>query len=89
MRLHVNLIPALAYALVMMLSNMTGISGTAGEPAPLKQVTALHATCPGFNSTLNSALVTRDGQIILSNGTAKGGLKWKIPFRAENSFLLF
>jgi len=83
MRLHVNLIPALAYALVMLFSNMAGITGEAGKTPKEKQVVSLPVTSQELNRPNSYVLVTKFGQVILSNRTGKGDLEWMIPYRTS------
>ena len=88
MRLHVNLIPALAYALVMLFSNMTGMSGTAEQSSKKQQAVSLPAALSEMNLQNNHVFVAKNGQVILSNGTGKGNLEWKIPYKPETSIVL-
>jgi hypothetical protein len=83
MRLQVNLIPALAYALVMLFSNMAGINGTAGKSPQKQQVVSLPAICHELNRPENHVFVASNGQVILSNGFGKGNLEWKIPYMTD------
>jgi hypothetical protein len=88
MRLHVNLIPALAYALVMLFSNMAGMSGTAEQSSKKQQAVFLPAACPEMNKSEAYVFVASNGQVVLSNGTGKGRLEWDIPYKSETSFVL-
>lgn len=88
MRLHVNLIPALAYALVMFFSNLTGITVDAGSTPKEKQVVSLPAASTKLNRTNSYVLITKYGQVILSNGTGKGSLEWMIPYKPLRSSVL-
>lgn len=83
MRLHVNLIPALAYALVMMFSHMTGMAGANVQPAPKQQVGFVPTANTELNKQENCVYVAANGQVVLSNGTGKGNLEWKIPYLPE------
>ena len=85
MRLHVNLIPALAYALVMLFSNMAGMSGTVENPSKKQQVFTLTSIHQGLNQQDNYVHISKNGQIILSNGFGQGNLEWKIPYKPEKS----
>ena len=80
MRLYVNLIPALAYALVMMFSNMAGMTGEVVKPSGKQQVVSLPDRHPGLNLQDNYFSVSKNGQIILSSGYGNGNLQWKIPY---------
>jgi hypothetical protein len=80
MRLHVNLIPALAYALVMMISHLTGMSGEAEKSSNKQQVISTTHTYTGVNLHDNCVFVSKNGQIILSNGYGSGNLQWVIPY---------
>ena len=84
MRLHVNLIPALAYALVMLFSNMTGMSGTVEQSSKKQQAVSLPAALSEMNWQNNHVFLAKNGQVILSNGSGKGNLEWKIPYKTEN-----
>jgi 3D (Asp-Asp-Asp) domain-containing protein len=83
MRLQVNLIPALAYALVMMFSNMAGMTGTAAKSAQKQQAVLLSAPYPEVIRQENCVYIAQNGQVILSNGSGKGNLEWKIPYLPE------
>lgn len=79
MRLHVNLIPALGYALVTMFSNMAGLTGEVEQLSKKQQVVSLQGTYQEFNQPNGSVLVAENGQIILSNGHGNAGMVWMIP----------
>lgn len=85
MRLHVNLIPALAYALVTMFSNMAGLTGEVEQPSQKQQVVSLPDTSQEFTQPNGSVLVAENGQIILSNGYGNADLVWTIPDMQETN----
>ena len=88
MRLQVNLIPALAYALVMLFSEMTGMSVTTEQPSKKQQAVSLPASPQELYQQNNYVWVAKNGLLILSNGFAKGNLEWKIPYKPETSVVL-
>ncbi len=83
MRLQVNLIPALAYALVMMFSNMAGMTGTAAKPAQKPQAVSMSASYPEVFRQETCVYIAANGQVILSNGTGKDNLAWRIPYQPD------
>jgi hypothetical protein len=79
MRLSVNLIPALAYALVMMFSQMAGLTVEA-EKSPVKQqIVSIPFTQQENSSQDSCVMVAKNGQIILSNSLGQSNLVWRIP----------
>ena len=64
MKLYANLIPAIAYALVIMFSNMAGLTGEVEEPSKKQQIVSLPVTHHELNSRNNCALVIKNGQLI-------------------------
>ena len=87
MKLYVNLIPAIAYALATMFSNMAGLTGEVEKPAKKQQIVSLPAIRHEFNSLNNCVLATKNGQLILSNGNRNANLVWKIPYTADTKQL--
>ena len=85
MRLQVNLIPALAYALVMMFSNMAGIKLAVQNPAQKQQIVSSPVIYREADHQENCVFVLKGGQVILSNGFAKHSLEWKIPYKPGTS----
>ncbi|MCX6222222.1 MAG: hypothetical protein NTZ69_14690 [Bacteroidia bacterium] len=87
MKLYVNLIPAIAYALATMFSNMAGLTGEVEKTAKKQQVVSLPVTHHEFNSLNNCVLVAKNGQLILSNGNENANLVWKIPYTPDTKQL--
>ena len=83
MKLQVSLIPALAYALMMMLSDMVGINVAVVKPSKSVQSVSQPATCQEFNQKDNYVFVAKNGQVTLSSGFGKGNLEWMIPYTHE------
>jgi len=79
MRLYVNLIPALAQALVTMFFNMAGLTGMIEMPSQKQQVASHSVAYREINWQNSHVFVAINGQVILSNGFGKGNLEWKIP----------
>ena len=79
MRLYVNLIPALAQALVTMFFNMAGLTGEVQIPSQKQQVVSHSVTYRELIRQNSHVFVAINGQVTLSNGFGKGNLEWKIP----------
>lgn len=87
MKLSVNLIPALAYALVMMFSQMAGLTVEAEKSPVKKQIVSLPSTQQESSSLGSCVMVVKNGQIILSNGLGHSNLVWRIPNHPGTSSL--
>lgn len=83
MKLYANLIPAIAYALTTMFSNMAGLTGAVEKPSKKQQVVSLPVTHHEINGQKSCVLVVKNGQLILSNGHGKASLVWKIPYTSD------
>ncbi len=79
MKIYVNLIPALAQALVTMFFNMAGLTGEVEKPSQKQQIVSHSVTYGELNRQNSHVFVAKFGQVILSNGFGKGYLEWKIP----------
>jgi len=80
MRLQVNLIPAIAYALVTMFSHMAGLKTDVEQTAVKKQTVCLPVRHQEQTPEAAYIWAVRNGQLILSSGLANTGLVWKIPY---------
>ena len=87
MILQVNLIPALAYALVTMFSNMAGLTPEISKSTGKQQIVSSMLTHQAIKNHRSSLLVTKNGQIILSSGTGMGNMEWRIPYTPENQLV--
>jgi hypothetical protein len=63
MKLYVNLIPAIAYALVTMFSNMAGLTREVEKPSKKQQIVLLQVRHHELNNQKNCVLVTKNEQI--------------------------
>lgn len=64
MKLYANLIPAIAYALTTMLSNMAGVTSVVENHPQKQQIVSLPVTSHELNSQKSCVLVTKNGQLI-------------------------
>ena len=80
MRLSVNLIPAIAYALVTMFAHMAGLSTAQEQPVAPKAVVSVPACQKVLELQPSRVRMTSNGQLTLSNGFGEANLVWKIPF---------
>ena len=80
MRLNVNLIPALAYALVTMFFNLTGVKLAEEKNTNHSQYISQSVRHPKTGNHDAYILVRNNGQLILSTDEGNNGLVWKIPF---------
>ena len=64
MRLYVNLIPAIAYALVTMFSNMAGVTREVEKPSKKRQIVSLQVEHPELYNLKNCVLVAKNGQLL-------------------------
>ncbi|MCK9411702.1 MAG: hypothetical protein M0Q53_05325 [Prolixibacteraceae bacterium] len=64
MRLQVNLIPALAYALVTMFSNLAGLTVVVEKPSKKQQIVSLPVVHHELNSQHSCVLAAKNGQLI-------------------------
>ncbi len=64
MKLYVNLIPAIAYALTTMFSNMAGLTAEVEKTSVKQQIASLPATHHEPNGLNSFVLVTKNGQLI-------------------------
>ena len=64
MKLYVNLIPAIAYALTTMFSNMVGLTVEVEKPSTKQQIVSLPVTSHELNSQNSCVLVAKNGQLI-------------------------
>ena len=87
MKLYANLIPAIAYALATMFSNMAGLTGEVEKPSKKQQIVSLPITHHELNSQNSCVLVAKNGQLILSNGNRNASLVWKIPYTPDTKQL--
>lgn len=81
MKLQVSLIPALAYALVMMFSDMAGWKAEVAQPEAKQQMVVCTKAHQSASQPHNFVWVTGNGQLILSNGT-NTNLEWRIPYQS-------
>jgi hypothetical protein len=86
MRLYVNLIPALGYALVTMFSNMSGLAESVEKPSGTKQRVSLTCIPKAADRQDGYVTVAKDGQVILSNGHGSTNLVWRIPGTADHKW---
>jgi len=86
MRLYVNLIPALGYAVVTMFSNMAGWTGEVGKSTLPQQQVAPICTSKKAERQTGFVTVAKDGQVILSNGHQGSNLVWRIPSTADQQW---
>ena len=89
MRLYVNLIPALGYALVTMFSDMSGWSEAVKKPSGSKQQVSLTCLPQVHNRQDGYVTVAKDGQLILSNGHGSSNLVWRIPGTADRKWTIY
>lgn len=80
MKLQVSLIPALAYALVMMFSDLAGWKVEGTRPSPKQQLVVCTAAHRATSHSQSYVWVSGNGQLILSNGIKDANLEWKIPY---------
>ena len=80
MRLQVNLIPALAYALVTMFSNMAGLTGSIEKSPGKQQNVSIQSMHQESKLQERYVMVAKNGQVSLSNGHENANLVWKIPY---------
>ena len=83
MRLSVNLVPALAYALVTMFAHMAGLSTAQEQPVAPRTVVSVPACQQVLDIRHSRVLVAANGQLTLSNGFGEANLVWQIPFVAN------
>jgi hypothetical protein len=80
MILHLNLIPALAYALVTLFCNITGIK-VPDEKNSGKQQVISHQVQPRETWDAATYVVASNiGQLMQKSGMGNSGLVWKIPY---------
>ena len=79
MRLSVNLIPAIAYALVTMFAHMAGLSTAQEQPVAPKAVVSVPACQQVLDLQSSRVRMASNGQLTLSNGFGEANLVWKIP----------
>lgn len=83
MRLQVNLIPAIAYALVTMFAHMAGLKTDVEQTTVKKQTVCLPVKHQEQTPQAAYSWAVRNGQLILSGGLANTGLVWKIPYSSQ------
>ena len=83
MRLQVNLIPAIAYALVTMLSHMAGLKTDVEKTSGKQQAICLPVQPRERGNQPCYILVAKHGQLLLSSGIGASGLVWKIPYSPD------
>ena len=82
MRLQVNLIPAIAYALVTMFAHMTGLKTDVEQTTVKKQTVCIPLR--NQEQTRQAAyILVRNGQLILSSYFVNAGQTLKIPFTPD------
>jgi hypothetical protein len=86
MRLYVNLIPALGYALVTMFSNMSGLAESVEKPSGTKQRISMSCLPKAHDRQDGYVTVAKDGKLILSNGHGSTNLVWRIPSTADHQW---
>lgn len=64
MKLYANLIPAIAYALATMFSNMAGLTGEVEKPSKKQQIISLPVSHHELDSQNSCVLVVKNGQLI-------------------------
>lgn len=80
MKLFVNLIPALAYAMVTFFSNIVGLNGEVAK-SPVKQQIVSQPALHQENVNKNNFIwIPTNGQSIASNEDGNTSLAWKIPY---------
>lgn len=80
MRLQVNLIPAIAYALVTMFSNISGLTAEVAQPAKVHQQVFVPARHQKADNQHGRFWVAKNGQVILSNDFGSEDMVWTIPY---------
>jgi hypothetical protein len=80
MRLQLNLIPAIAYALVTLFFNMGEQTSEVERPAEKQQLVSSQAKHQEIDNLHRYVLVAKNGQVILSSGSENAALIWKIPY---------
>jgi hypothetical protein len=86
MKLYVNLIPALGYALVTMFSNMSGLAESVEKPSGTKQRITMSCLPKAHDRQNGYVTVAKDGQLILSNGHGSTNLVWRIPSTTDHQW---
>ena len=79
MRLQVNLIPAIAYALVTMFANIAGWTNKVESFQPQHQHISVSASSNELKIWNKNVYVSGKGQIFLSNNFHNNLLVWTIP----------
>lgn len=79
MKLYINLIPALAYAIVIFFSNMVGLNGEVAKSSRKQQISQ-----PSMHQEINCQnsfdLVPNNRQSFASNAYRNASMVWKIPY---------
>ncbi len=87
MRLSVNLVPALAYALVTMFAHMAGLSTAQEQPVAPRSVVSVPVCQQVLDIRHSRVLVASNGRLTLSNGFGEANLVWQIPFVADTKLV--
>ncbi|MEI7831208.1 MAG: hypothetical protein WCI31_15625 [Prolixibacteraceae bacterium] len=80
MRLQVNLIPAIAYALVNLFFNIAEPTSEVQHPAKKQQLVSSQAEHQKIDNHNRYFMLAKNGQVILSRGFENAGIVWKIPY---------
>jgi hypothetical protein len=80
MRLQVNLIPAIAYALVTMFFNIAEPTSEVEHPAKKQQLVSSQAKHQEIDNHHQYFMLAKNGQVSLSSGFENAALIWKIPY---------
>jgi hypothetical protein len=80
MRLQVNLIPAIAYALVTLFFNIAEPTSEVEHPAKKQQLVSSQDKHLLIDNHHHYFMLAKNGQVILSNGFENAAMIWKIPY---------
>jgi hypothetical protein len=80
MKLYVNLIPALAYAMVTFFSNMAGLTSEVAKSQEKQQLVSQPALHQESVCRKNFVWVPNNEQNIASNDDGDADLAWRIPY---------
>jgi hypothetical protein len=80
MRLQVNLIPAIAYALVNLFFNIAEPTSEVNHPEKKQQLVSSQAKHQETDNHHRYFMLAKNGQVSLSSGFENASLVWKIPY---------
>lgn len=88
MRLHINLIPALAFALVSMFSNTGLPQERVAITTKGQQIDSLLTRYHDLNRLNGCVMVAKNGKILLSKGYGYANMEWNVPNSPKTKYML-